>query len=165
MLFYRWLPQFVVNMLSCALGGVLLHSLGVISSCLADTSLLRPGICSFLSTPRHQVVNFPAFDRSGWCLSLLCSQYGRAGIDFVVGCAEDPLPSSDRYRALKPLVTPAFPWSPWLLLRSSPGLSCLLWQRAWSACQWWACGEWMLLIEGVDEGVSFLLNSAHLRFL
>lgn len=111
-----------------------LHSLQAISSCLVVTSLLRPGLCFSFSTPRHPVVHLAAFDRSGWCVPFPRSRCGRACIDFV-GCAEDPLSSSDRYRALKPLVTPALPWSPWLLLLSSPGLSCLWGEHAWLACQ------------------------------
>lgn len=119
MIFYRWLPSLRQTCCQCALGRVLLHSLGAISSCLSDTSLLRPGICSSLSTPRHQVVHFAAFDRSGWCLPLpyLCME-------------EHTLILLDVLKIHSPLLTDTVP-SNHLSLRPSLDLLnscfCLLW--------------------------------------
>jgi len=94
-----------------ALGGALLHSLGAIYSCVADTSLLRLGMYAHPSLPLDTklLLLLPL-------ANLACVfRNGRACIDLGIFCAEDPLPSADRCRALKLLVTPALPRSPELL--------------------------------------------------
>lgn len=97
--------------------------------------------------PKAQDIDFAALDRSGWCLPLPGSQYGRACTDFVVGSAPltETMPSN--HLSLQPFF-------------DLPDSVCVF---SWAVVALVSLVCVQGVTGGLEEGVSFLLNSACLR--